>query len=80
MSDLYGVWAHRGVPHSSPETYRTRCDMCGELTCKLDDRSRLRPWTYYCDALKRSLTIKEIHEMTKRECPLHRDLRRLARK
>ena len=77
---MFDVWARRADSHSSPETYRTRCDMCPELTCKLDDRSRLHPWTYYCDALKRSLTIDEIYKMTKGECPKHRDMRRLARK
>ena len=80
MSGVYGAWARNQIPHTSPETYRTRCDMCSELSCKLDDRSKLHPWTYYCDALKRSLTIKEIHEMTKQACPKHVDMRKRARK
>lgn len=73
--DPCGVWARHPVKHSTPETWRTRCDGCEFLVCIEQQRSRLRPWRYYCEALHRTVEFKELFEIGKQDCPVHRDLR-----
>ena len=79
MSAEYGTWAKRGEPHSTPETRGTRCDGCGHLSCIENDRARVHRWGYYCDALFRRMTLKELYAVTKAECPEHREVRRRFR-
>ena len=73
--DPIGVWARGPEVHSTPETMGTRCNGCRFLTCIEQERSRLHPWRYYCEALHRNLEFKQLFEISKKECPEHRDLR-----
>ena len=73
MTDL-NVWAKRPEPHYSPETRCTRCDNCPDLYCIRQDKSMLHPWMYYCDAMKRKFTYKELYSITEEECPRGRPL------
>jgi len=66
----------REEPHTSPEITNTRCDMCPDMSCILQERSRLHPYRYYCHALSRTLSLKEVYAMTRDECPRHRELKR----
>lgn len=65
--------AWRAEPHSTPETWGTRCNGCPELACIESDRSRLHPWRYYCELLKKQV---DVYGITKAECPLHREIKR----
>ena len=64
---------------SSPETPGTRCHMCRLLTCKEKKQAKLHRWTYYCNALHREFTFKELYGISKEECPEHREIRRRFR-
>ena len=78
MSDF--VWAKRRELHTSPEIAWSRCDGCEELTCAPPkpqlERIGRGEWGYYCSALARHLTKREIYEMTMDECPKGRELKR----
>ena len=63
------VWAKHPETHFTPETSGSLCDMCESLWCRLDDRSRLHPYRYHCDAMHANLTTKEMYEMTTSKCP-----------
>ena len=67
------TWAKRPEPHSTPETWNTRCDGCRSLSCIPQERSRLHPWRYFCEAAHAEV---DIYRVTKAECPEHVDLRR----
>lgn len=69
----------RREPHSTPETYGTRCDMCPRLSCIEREGARVHRWGYYCDALHRRMRLADLYAVTKAECPEHRDIRRRFR-
>lgn len=58
----------KAEPHSTPETARTRCDGCPELSC-IAQRKRTEPWRYWCE-LRRCRVVPR--EVRKRDCPLGR--------
>ena len=80
MSDCstraWNVWARRPELHTSPDISWSRCDGCPELTVKPRDWAKKERYGYYCNQLHRELTRKGIYDMTKKECPLHVDLRK----
>lgn len=56
-------------PHSTTETWNTRCDMCPSLSCIEQPGSRLSPWRYYCDAAGRTVDPRTVGVD---ECPTRR--------
>lgn len=78
MSEL-GVWAKRPEPHSTPETANTRCDGCPHLSCIPQEGARLHKWAYYCDAMHRRFTFKELFAIGIDDCPEHKTIRRKLR-
>lgn len=66
--------------HTSPEITWSRCDGCNCLDVtdktgsKLYQRTGKNGYRYYCDAIKRELTRKEIYDMTEGACPIDRPL------
>ena len=73
MSNPYGVWGRHTESHTSPEISWSRCDGCNRLACWEDEKSKLHPYRYYCEAGSRNLTRKEIYTMGKDECPIGRE-------
>lgn len=73
-----GKYQHREF-HSSPETLGVRCHMCPHLACIEREKARVHRWGYYCDALHRRFTFKELYGISKEECPEHREIRRRFR-
>ena len=67
---------YRPEPHSSPETMGTRCHMCPHLSCIEQERARIHRWAYYCEAMRKRFTFKELYAITKEECPEGREIRR----
>lgn len=72
---IYDVWGRKQRVNSVPDTLNTRCDGCAEFECIPQERSRLHPWRFHCDALHRELEYKELFTLTKQECPRHVDMR-----
>lgn len=72
----YGIHGNRAAVHSTPDTINTLCDGCPKFECIEQDRSRIHPWRFYCDAMGRSLEYRELFFMTEEDCPDHRRVRR----
>ena len=69
---MFDVWGRHAETNTSPEISWSLCDGCEKLKCRQDDKSRLNPWKYYCEAGSRNLTRKQIYEMTAGKCPIGR--------
>ena len=73
------VWARRPEPHTTPELFGIRCDGCEHLSCIEQPGAKLHRWAYYCGALRRRFTLKELYSVSVDECPAHREVRRRFR-
>lgn len=63
------VWARRREAHSTPETRGMLCDMCPNLSCIRQDKSRLHPYRYFCESSHSSMTLGQMYAMTTETCP-----------
>lgn len=72
----YGTWGRRAPIHSTPDTQWTRCDGCAHFECIPQERSRLHPWRYHCGKLAREIEYRELFGISKRDCPVGRELKR----
>lgn len=77
MSDY--TWAKRPEPHSTPETFGTRCDGCEHLAAIAQEGARVHKWAYYCDRMKKRFSFKQLYAIGIDDCPEHKALRRKFR-
>lgn len=66
------AWAIRPEPHSTTETWKTRCDCCPALSC-IRQPKRTQPFRYWCEDLRAQVNPRTI---TKSECPRGREAAR----
>lgn len=73
------TWAKRPEPHSTPETFGTRCDGCEHLSCIAQEGARVHKWAYYCDRMSKRFSFKELYDIGINDYPEHKAIRRKFR-